>query len=204
MHTERPEGPALSRQRPPVLARAASAQVKLADPVYPVPRAGRGPAPITCLVHPLPPAGPLPGPGTQSAALYRLLTTSHLLPRPGRLRGHGRHRPGVRVSSASSGAQACYAGASSQSPSIRSGRFPCQIQVGPALTWGPRARTAGTTAKCTLTANEPRHRRQGGRHHRGRSDIRELARSSADRRLSLDNHAKQPNAGKRAHLVGGT
>jgi hypothetical protein len=59
MHAKRPESPALSRQRPPLPARAMPAQVKLAspvDPVYPVRRAGRGPAPITCLIHLPPPA----------------------------------------------------------------------------------------------------------------------------------------------------
>src|SRR5262249_11914079 len=91
--TERPEGPALSGQRPPVLARAASAQVKLANPVYSVRRADRRPAPITSLVHLLPPAGPLPGPGARPAAPYPLHTTSHLLPRPDRLSGHWHHRP---------------------------------------------------------------------------------------------------------------
>src|SRR5215470_13944675 len=89
MHTERPEGPALSGQRPPVLARAASAQVKLANPVYSVRRADRGPAPITCLVHLMPPAGPLPGPGAQPAALFCLFTTSPLLPPPGRISALG-------------------------------------------------------------------------------------------------------------------
>ena len=51
---KRPEGPALSRQRPPVPARARPAQVQLAspvDPVYPVPCADRGPAPVTRLIH---------------------------------------------------------------------------------------------------------------------------------------------------------
>jgi hypothetical protein len=59
MHAKRPEGPALSGQRPPLPARAMPAQVKLAspvDPVYPVRRADRGPAPITCLIHLPPPA----------------------------------------------------------------------------------------------------------------------------------------------------
>jgi hypothetical protein len=51
MHAQRPEGPALSGQRPPLPARAISAQVKLANPVYPVRRADRGPAPITRLSH---------------------------------------------------------------------------------------------------------------------------------------------------------
>jgi hypothetical protein len=51
MRAKRPERPALSGQRPPLLARAMRAQVKLAYPVYPVRRADRGPAPITCLIH---------------------------------------------------------------------------------------------------------------------------------------------------------
>ena len=59
MHAKRPEGPALSGQRPPLPTRAMSAQVKLASPVHPVysvRRADRGPAPITCLIHLSPPA----------------------------------------------------------------------------------------------------------------------------------------------------
>ena len=56
MHAKRPEGPALSRQRPPMPARAMPAQVKLAHPVYAVPRADRGPTPITGLIHLPPPA----------------------------------------------------------------------------------------------------------------------------------------------------
>src|SRR6516225_1155500 len=149
MHTERPEGPALSGQRPPVPARAASAQVKLANPVHSVRRADRGPVPITCLVHLLPPAGPAPGPAAQPTALYFLLTTSHLLPWPGRLSGHWHHRPwsgptrpapvtvvapgrhAPAAGSSSSRGRACYAGASSQSPSIQSGHIPCPIQAGP-------------------------------------------------------------------------
>jgi hypothetical protein len=54
MHAKRPEGPALSGQRPPLPPRAMSAQVKLASPVYPVypvRRADRGAAPITRLIH---------------------------------------------------------------------------------------------------------------------------------------------------------
>ena len=69
MHAKRPEGPALSGQRPPLPARAMSAQVKLASPVYPVypvRRADRGPAPITRLIHLPPPAVPSPDPGPRS------------------------------------------------------------------------------------------------------------------------------------------
>jgi len=53
---KRPEGPALSGQRPPVPTRAVSAQVQLAHPGYPVPCADRGPAPVTRLIHIPPPA----------------------------------------------------------------------------------------------------------------------------------------------------
>ena len=56
MHAQRPEGPALSGQRPPVPARALPAQVKLANPVDPVSCADCGPAPITRLIHRRPPA----------------------------------------------------------------------------------------------------------------------------------------------------
>ena len=66
VHAQRPEGPALSGQRPPMPARALSAQVKLAHPVDPIRRADRGAAPITGLIHLLPPSGPsraqVPGP----------------------------------------------------------------------------------------------------------------------------------------------
>jgi len=51
MRAKGPDGPALGGQRRPFLARAVSAQVKLASPQHPVRRAGRGSAPITCLVH---------------------------------------------------------------------------------------------------------------------------------------------------------
>ena len=57
--------------------------------------------------------------------------------------------PGRRVpaaGSASPGGRACHAGASSQSPSIQSGHFPCQIQAGPrshgAIWGGPAGITA--------------------------------------------------------------
>jgi hypothetical protein len=93
MPAKRPEGPALCGQRPPVLARAVSAQVKLANPVYSVRCADRGPAPITCLVHLLPPAGPLPGPGAQSAALVSNCSACTSASLPGRLSRHQRHRP---------------------------------------------------------------------------------------------------------------
>jgi hypothetical protein len=51
MRAKRPERPALSGQRPPLLARAMRAQVKFAHPVYSVRRADRGSAPITRLIH---------------------------------------------------------------------------------------------------------------------------------------------------------
>ena len=51
VHTQGPEGPALGGQRPPMPARALSAQVQLTHPVDPVRRAGRGSAPITRLIH---------------------------------------------------------------------------------------------------------------------------------------------------------
>ena len=100
MHTKRPEGPALSRQCPPVPG-AVPAQVQLASPVYPVdpvPCADRRPAPITRLIHLPPPAGPPPGPCP--AATILTATTSNLLPRPRRLSrpssttpGHHRESP---------------------------------------------------------------------------------------------------------------
>jgi len=83
-----PEGPALRGQRPPMPARALSAQVQLAHPVDPVRRAGRGSARITRLVHLPPPSGP-PGPGARPAAPHRLLASSHLLSRLGRLAAMG-------------------------------------------------------------------------------------------------------------------
>jgi hypothetical protein len=57
MHAKRPDGPALSGERRPLLARAVSAQVKLADPDHAVRRPDRGSAPITRLVHLPPPVG---------------------------------------------------------------------------------------------------------------------------------------------------
>jgi len=102
MHAQRPEGPALSGQRPPLPARAMSAQVKLAGPAYPaypVRRADRGPAPITRLIHLPPPAGPLPDPGPRS---YTPLSAHpvNLLSRLGRSCGHraptARPRAGLR------------------------------------------------------------------------------------------------------------
>jgi hypothetical protein len=83
MHVKRPEGPALSGQRPPLPARAMSAQVKLASPVYPVypvRRADRGPAPITRLIHLPPPAVPLPDPGPRS---YTIVIAHHVICCPG-------------------------------------------------------------------------------------------------------------------------
>src|SRR5690242_16667256 len=93
MHAKRPEGPALSGQRPPVLARAASAQVKLTNPVDSVRCADRGPAPITCLVHLLPPAGSAAGPRcpVRDPVLVAHHFTSASLARP--VSGHWHHRP---------------------------------------------------------------------------------------------------------------
>jgi len=68
MHAKRPEGPALIGQRPPLLARAMPAQVKLADPIYPVRRTDRRSASITRLIHLPPPAGSLPDPRRPAAA----------------------------------------------------------------------------------------------------------------------------------------
>lgn len=98
MHAKRPEGPALSGQRPPLPARAMPAQVKLAspvDPVYPVRRADRGPAPITCLIH-------LPPPAVRCRVQVRqlhILTTHHvnLVSQPGRSCGHRAPPPGPEL-----------------------------------------------------------------------------------------------------------
>lgn len=94
MHAKRPEGPALSGQRPPLPAPAMPAQVKLAspvDPVYPVRRADRGPAPITCLIH-------LPPPAVRCRAQVRQLHTLithhvNLVPGPAVRAATGYHRP---------------------------------------------------------------------------------------------------------------
>jgi hypothetical protein len=150
MQAERPEGPALSRQRPPLPARAMPAQVKLAspvDPVYPVRRAGRGPAPITCLIH-------LPPPAVRCRVQVRqlhILITHHvnLVSRPGRSCGHrvpppgpelacgaGRHhRAWVTADSADSADSR--AGHTTRAPSacppplIQSRRFPARYRPGP-------------------------------------------------------------------------
>ena len=102
MHAKRPEGPTLSRQRPPLPARAMSAQVKLASPVYPVypvPRADRGPAPITRLIHHPPPDGPLPDPGPRSCTLLITHRVNALSRRPTRpLQGQAYHADTIRVS----------------------------------------------------------------------------------------------------------
>lgn len=68
MHPQRPEGPAPRGQRPPVPARAASAQIQLAYPVYPVRRADCGPAPITGLTHFFVTCHSAAGPGTPARA----------------------------------------------------------------------------------------------------------------------------------------
>ena len=95
MHAKRPEGPALSGQRPPLPARAMSAQVKLASPVhpvYPVRRADRGPAPITRLIHLPPPAVPLPDPGLRSYTIL-IATTSICSPGSAAHAATGHYRP---------------------------------------------------------------------------------------------------------------
>jgi hypothetical protein len=72
--------------------------------------------------------------------------------------------------------------------SIQSGHCPCPIQPRPASNDGRghcQARADGQIA--------PRHAHSGGRHRRRRSGIREGARSSAGRRSTLDNRARQPN-----------
>jgi hypothetical protein len=94
MQAKRPEGPALSGQRPPLPAPAMPAQVKLAspvDPVYPVRRADRGPAPITCLIH-------LPPPAVRCRAQVRQLHTLithhvNLVSGPAARAATGYHRP---------------------------------------------------------------------------------------------------------------
>jgi hypothetical protein len=152
MYAKRPEGPALSGQRPPLPARAMSAQVKLADPVYPiylVRRADRGPTPITRLVHLPPPVAPLQDPDSRS---YTILIAHHvnLLSRLGRPCGHqapppgpelvcgaGRyHRTGRRsapaTDSAGSRAGRTHAGTTRVSPSlIQSGRPPARYRPCP-------------------------------------------------------------------------
>jgi hypothetical protein len=95
MHAKRPEGPTLSGQRTPLPARAMSAQVKLASPVYPVypvRRADRGSASITRLIHLSPPAGPLPAPGPRSCPILITHRVNKLSPRAARA-ATGHHRP---------------------------------------------------------------------------------------------------------------
>jgi hypothetical protein len=80
MHAKWPEGPTLGGQRPPALARAASAEVKLTNPVYPVRRADRGSAPITRLIH-LPrhlPVQPVPLSNTERSAFFQIQARSWL------------------------------------------------------------------------------------------------------------------------------
>lgn len=128
MEAKGPEGPALSRQRPPVLACAASAQIKLADPVDSVRRADCGPAPITRLVHLLPPASPRDC--TDCTPLHRC-SPSRPFKRPGttaRIRAVAQRRsPSPRLGGALRRPAATRASAES-SLSIQSGRLPCQIQ----------------------------------------------------------------------------
>lgn len=171
MHAKRPEGPALSAQRPPLPARAMPAQVKLAspvDPVYPVRRADRGPAPITCLIH-------LPPPAVRCRVQVRqlhILITHHvdLVSRPAVRAATGHHRPaqswpaapvaiiatGPRsapaADSADSRAGAYHASTIRVSPSTDTEPpLPCQIQAGSPMR-GPRSKTARNTSKRTLPA----------------------------------------------------
>ena len=162
MHAERPEGPALSGQRPPLLARAMSAQVKFADPGYSVRGADRGSAPITRLSHLPSPAGSRPGSGAEPAALLPSplhcvdCSPRHLCSQPGRYCGH-RHPARSRADSHGAGhrrrtqaakhsggrlsqlsGRACYADASSQSP-INTERLPPLPDTGP----GPGRRPQG-------------------------------------------------------------
>jgi len=99
MHAKRPEGPALSGQRPPLPARAMSAQVKLASPVYPiysVRRADRGPAPITRLIHL--PATCRSIAGSRPPQLHHVIAHHvNLLSRLGRSRGHRVLQPGPEL-----------------------------------------------------------------------------------------------------------
>ncbi len=86
------------RTAPAIAGCAMPAQVKLAspvDPVYPVRRAGRGPAPITCLIH-------LPPPAVRCRVQVRqlhILITHHvnLVSRPGRSCGHRVPPPGPEL-----------------------------------------------------------------------------------------------------------
>jgi hypothetical protein len=169
MHAKRPEGPALSGQRPPLPARAMPAQVKLAspvDPVYPVRRAGRGPAPITCLIH-------LPPPAVRCRVQVRqlhILITHHvnLVSRPGRSCGHRAPPPGPELARGAgrrhrawatlrSGGRlgrlpgrAYHASTIRVSPSTHTEPpLPCQIQVGSPMR-GPRSKTARNTSKRAL------------------------------------------------------
>lgn len=168
MHAKRPEGPALSGQRPPLPARATPAQVKLAspvDPVYPVHRADRGPAPITCLIH-------LPPPAVRCRVQVRqlhILITHHvnLVSRPGRSCGHRHHRPAqswpaapvaIIAAGPRSGrlgrlpGRAYHASTIRVSPSTDTEPpLPCQIQAGSPMR-SPRSKTARNTSKRTLPA----------------------------------------------------
>jgi hypothetical protein len=78
LHAKRPEGPALSRQRPPLPAGALSAQVKLANPVNSVRRTDRGPAPIARLIHLPAPASPAVRP--RCPARCAILIAHHVKP----------------------------------------------------------------------------------------------------------------------------
>jgi hypothetical protein len=171
MHAKRPEGPALSGQRPPLPARAMPAQVELArpvDPVYPVRRAGRWPAPITCLIHLPPPAVRcrvqvrqlhilithhvirFPGPAVRAATGYHWPAQSWPAP-PAAIIAPG-PRSAPAAGSADSPGRAYHASTIRVSPSTDTEPpLPCQIQAGSPMR-GPRSKTARNTSKRTLPA----------------------------------------------------
>jgi hypothetical protein len=168
MHAKRPEGPALSGQRPPLPARAMPAQVKPAspaDPVYPVRRTDRGPAPITGLIH-------LPPPAVRCRVQVRqlhLLITHHvnLVSRPGRSCGHRVPPPGPELACGAGRHHRTWAtersggrlpGPAYHASTIRVSLstdteppLPCQIQAGSPMR-GPRSKTARNPSKRALPA----------------------------------------------------
>jgi hypothetical protein len=180
MPAKRPEGPALSGQRPPVLARTASAQVKLTNPVDSVRRADRGPAPITCLVHLLPPAGSAAGPRcpVRDPVLIAHHFTSASPARP--FSGHWHHRPDQsrfaqrrspssrlrdtlrRPAQPAQGAGPATKARAASPLSIQSGRFPAQIQARPARTAVDRCQKRTLTARLNpgIPAGQPSSSRQ--------------------------------------------
>ena len=138
MHAKRPEGPALSRQCPPLSARALPAQVKLANPVYPVypvPCADRRPAPITRLIHLQPPAGPPLGPCPRC---HTILTAHHV-------KSAFPDRPPIAAIGHDLGAPSA-----SCLSLIQSGRSPARYR--PAPDARPRSKTARNTSGRALSA----------------------------------------------------